>query len=174
MINYFFIIDVVVIFVENYEKNFNKIKKIFRTFKQLKKQISIKFHKFINKWIYQTINKLFFYKKWNHYINLKSKIVFFVKKIYILFKLIVESSFKFECVDLIRFANRKFRFEFEFESNSNFWHVRKFKLELNFKSKCQDLIWIWIKFQVSMSNLIWFVKNFNFMTYYIISRYFWY
>ena len=35
-------------------------------------------------------------------------------------KLIVESNFKLECVDLIRFANRKFRFKFEFESNSNF------------------------------------------------------
>ena len=84
MINNFFIFDVVVIFVENYEKFFNKVKKIFRTFKQFKKQISIKFYEFINRWNYQTINKLFFHKKWNYHIDLKSKIVFFVKKIYVL------------------------------------------------------------------------------------------
>ena len=88
------------------------------------------------------------------------------------FKLIVKSSFKFEWVDLIRLASRKFRFEFELESSSSSWHVKRFELESSFKSRRQDLIWIWFKFQVSMSNLTWFVKNFNFMTYYIISRYF--
>ena len=84
LIDNFFIIDVVVIFVENYEKFFNKVKKISRTFKQLRKQISIKFHEFINRWNYQTVNKLSFHRKWNHHIDLKSKVVFFVKKIYVL------------------------------------------------------------------------------------------
>ena len=84
LINNFFIIDVVVIFVENYEKFFNKIKKISHTIKQLKKQISIKFHQFINRLNYQATNKLFSHKEWNHHIDLKSKIVFLVKKIYVL------------------------------------------------------------------------------------------
>ena len=87
-------------------------------------------------------------------------------------KLIVKSSFKLEWIDLIRLANRKSRLEFELESNSNSWHAKRFELESSFKSKRQNLIWIWFKFQTSMSNLIWFVKSFNFMTYYIISRYF--
>ena len=86
LINNFFTIDVVVIFVENYEKFFNKVKKISRTLKQLKKQISIKFHKFINKWNYQTINKLSSHREWNYHIDLKSKVVSFVKKIYVLFR----------------------------------------------------------------------------------------
>ena len=43
----------------------------------------------------------------------------FLEIIYEIFRLIIKSSFKFEWIDLIRLANRKFRFEFEFESSSN-------------------------------------------------------
>ena len=87
-------------------------------------------------------------------------------------RLIVKSSFKLEWVDLTRLASRKFRLELEFESSSSSWHARRFELESNLKSKRQDLTWAWLKLQVSMSNLTWLVKSFNFMTYYIISRYF--
>ena len=87
-------------------------------------------------------------------------------------RLIVKSSFKLEWVDLIRLASRRFRLELELESSSSFWHAKRFELESNFKSRRQDLTWIWFKLQISMSNLIWLVKSFNFITYYIISRYF--
>ena len=79
-----FTIDVAVIFVENYEKFFNKIKKISHTIKQLKKQISIEFHQFINRWNYQAANKLSSHREWDHHIDLKSEVVSLVKKTYVL------------------------------------------------------------------------------------------
>ena len=79
-----FIIDVAVIFVEDYEKFFSKIKKISHTIKQLKKQISVEFHQFINRWNYQAANKLSSHREWNHHIDLKSEVVSLAKKTYVL------------------------------------------------------------------------------------------
>ena len=70
---------------------------------------------------------------WN---NILFSILIQQKTSKIIWKLIIESNFKLEFVDLTRFANRKSRFEREFESNSNF--------QLNFK--------IWFD-QVSSSTL---------------------
>ena len=144
--------DVDTSFFSNMNKNHaNKAKRRRKKFKKLviRKCVKIKIN-------IQSENQI-----WN-----ESQVVFDTNK------LIVKSSFKLEWVNLIRLASRKSRFEFELESNSNSWHVKRFEFESNLKSKRQNLTWIWFKFQVSMSNLIWFVKNFNFMTYYIISRYF--
>ena len=58
-----FAINITIIFVENFEKFFNKIDKISLTKKQLKKIFFMKFHKYVNIFNFVEINKLSFKKK---------------------------------------------------------------------------------------------------------------
>ena len=81
-----FIIDIVVIIVQNYEKFFNKIKKTLITIDQLKQRVFKKFHKYINNWIFTKINKVLSHKDWNHRIDFLLETKFSIKKAYELFK----------------------------------------------------------------------------------------
>ena len=81
-----FIIDIVVINVQNYEKFFNKIKKTFITIDQLKQKVFKKSHKYINNWNLTKINKVLSHKNWNHRIDFRLEAKLSIKKAYELFK----------------------------------------------------------------------------------------
>ena len=82
MLTSFFAINITTIFIENFEKFFNKIDKVSLIEKQLKKKISTKFHKYVKIFNFVETNKFSFKKKWNHNIDLKFETTSSTKKTY--------------------------------------------------------------------------------------------
>ena len=80
------IIDIVVIFVDDFNKFFAKQAKIFITIKQLRERVSHEFHKYIDTWNSKLINMIFSHKDWDHQIDLQFEIKLLAKKAYELFK----------------------------------------------------------------------------------------
>ena len=78
----FFAVNIATISVENFEKFFNKTDRISLIEKQLKKRISMKFHKYVKIFSLTETNKLSSRKEWNHRIDLKFETTSFAKKTY--------------------------------------------------------------------------------------------
>ena len=81
-----FVIDVIAIIVEDYEKFFNKVKKVLITSKQLKERVLIEFHDYIDRWDLKKVDKISSHKEWDHRIDLVPNAKAFAKKTYELFK----------------------------------------------------------------------------------------
>ena len=76
------IIDIIVIFVDDFDKFFAKQTKNFVIIKQLKKRMSHEFHKYIDTWNSKLINMISSHRDWNHQIDFQSKVKSFAKKVY--------------------------------------------------------------------------------------------
>ena len=81
-----FIIDIIVIFVDDFDKFFAKQTKTLIIIKQLKKRMFHEFHKYIETWNLKLIYIFLLHRDWNHQIDFQSKIKFFAKKVYELSK----------------------------------------------------------------------------------------
>ena len=77
-----FFINITIIFLTNYEKFHDKMNKSLLTRLELKKQISINHHSWIECWDSREVNKLSSHKKSDHRIDLQSDAIFSIKKTY--------------------------------------------------------------------------------------------
>ena len=78
--------EIIAIIVKDYEKFFIKNNKFLLIIDDLKKRLLNHYHNRIKIFNFKAINKLSFYKKIDHNINLQSKFISSTKKIYELFR----------------------------------------------------------------------------------------
>ena len=82
LIKNLFFISITIIFFTNYEKFHDKMNKSLLTRVELKKQISINHHSWIECWDFREVNKLSSHKESDHRIDLQSNAISSIKKTY--------------------------------------------------------------------------------------------
>ena len=82
LIKNLFFISIATIFLTNYEKFHDKMNKSLLTRVELKKQISINHHSWIECWDFREVNKLSSHKESDHRIDLQSNAISSIKKTY--------------------------------------------------------------------------------------------